>query len=71
MQFNVEWLKKWVAVDLSAGEIAAKLAETLGKTIKTPVDLVALAFAGLRLAGLGGMTTRGFGRVEMEPIQNA
>jgi phenylalanyl-tRNA synthetase beta chain len=25
MQFNVEWLKKWVAVDLSAEEIAARL----------------------------------------------
>ena len=25
MQFNVEWLKKWVAIDLEAGELADKL----------------------------------------------
>jgi phenylalanyl-tRNA synthetase beta chain len=25
MQFNVEWLKKWVAIDLDAGELAARL----------------------------------------------
>ena len=48
MQFNVEWLKKWVAIDLEAGELADKL--TASGLEVDDVRPVAAEFAGVVVA---------------------
>jgi len=48
MQFNVEWLKKWVAVDLDAAELAAKLTAA-GLEVES-IKPVAAEFSGVVVA---------------------
>jgi len=48
MQFNVEWLKKWVAVDLDAAELAARLTAS-GLEVES-VQPVAGEFSGVVVA---------------------
>lgn len=48
MQFNVEWLKKWVAVDLDAAELAARLTAS-GLEVES-VKPVAADFSGVVVA---------------------
>ena len=52
MQFNVEWLKKWVAVDLNAEELAVRLTAS-GLEVES-VKPVAGDFSGLVVAEIEG-----------------
>ncbi|NIP17015.1 MAG: phenylalanine--tRNA ligase subunit beta, partial [Xanthomonadales bacterium] len=52
MRFSVEWLKKWVQVDLDVEELAAKLTDS-GLEVDS-VEPVAAPFTGVRVAEIVG-----------------